>query len=293
MSNEEHHDNSAYFPIRTVAAETGVNPITLRAWERRYGLVKPHRTPKGHRLYTAADIDTIKQILAMLDRGVTISRVKPLLEGQPADLEAKEQDDSPQWAVFHQNLVQALTVPQFNKVASVYQKALKHYPAEVVIRYLLLPVLKQLEQSEATAHTLAVFEAFFQQAVMGRLGELQAKTIGPKVLFVCPQGQKTNDLLVCLLLHQLGISPLLVNKPLDLAEASNAADHLRCDALVFSTFDPTDCKLMETTAQRFARPIFVWTEKAKKNDCLALGVVPLHDDSVKAAQNVADVLTLA
>ena len=41
------------FPIRTVSAETGVNPITLRAWERRYGLVNPRRTDTGHRLYPA------------------------------------------------------------------------------------------------------------------------------------------------------------------------------------------------------------------------------------------------
>ena len=40
------------YPIRTVSSLTGVNSITLRAWERRYGLIKPVRTPKGHRLYT-------------------------------------------------------------------------------------------------------------------------------------------------------------------------------------------------------------------------------------------------
>jgi DNA-binding transcriptional MerR regulator len=37
-------------PMRTIASLTGVNPITLRAWERRYGLVQALRTPKGHRL---------------------------------------------------------------------------------------------------------------------------------------------------------------------------------------------------------------------------------------------------
>jgi hypothetical protein len=36
------------FPMRTVSVITGVNPVTLRAWERRYGLIKPARTAKGH-----------------------------------------------------------------------------------------------------------------------------------------------------------------------------------------------------------------------------------------------------
>ena len=41
---------AGYFPIRVVSQRTGVNSVTLRAWERRYGLLKPLRTPKGHRL---------------------------------------------------------------------------------------------------------------------------------------------------------------------------------------------------------------------------------------------------
>lgn len=28
-------------PIGELARRTGVNPVTLRAWERRYGLLKP------------------------------------------------------------------------------------------------------------------------------------------------------------------------------------------------------------------------------------------------------------
>ena len=50
-------------PIREVARLTGVNPVTLRAWERRYGLIVPQRTPKGHRLYSGAQIDQVRQVL--------------------------------------------------------------------------------------------------------------------------------------------------------------------------------------------------------------------------------------
>ena len=63
-------------PIREVCKVTGVNPVTLRAWERRYGLITPHRTEKGHRLYTEANIRQIQAILLWLSRGVT--RQRPL-----------------------------------------------------------------------------------------------------------------------------------------------------------------------------------------------------------------------
>ena len=67
------------YPIRAVSALTGVNSITLRAWERRYGLIKPVRTPKGHRLYTREDIDLIHKVTALLDKGVAISQVRAAL----------------------------------------------------------------------------------------------------------------------------------------------------------------------------------------------------------------------
>ena len=67
-------------PIREVARITGVNAVTLRAWERRYGLIVPLRTAKGHRLYEEAHIQRIRDILTWLNRGVAVSQIKPLLD---------------------------------------------------------------------------------------------------------------------------------------------------------------------------------------------------------------------
>ena len=64
------------YPIGTVSNITGINPVTLRAWERRYELINPTRTESGHRLYSEHDIEQIKLILALLDEGIAISRVK-------------------------------------------------------------------------------------------------------------------------------------------------------------------------------------------------------------------------
>src|SRR5471032_1496457 len=67
------------FPIREVARLTGVNPVTLRAWERRYGLIQPTRTESGHRLYSMADIEKVRSILGWIDRGVAVSKVGKIL----------------------------------------------------------------------------------------------------------------------------------------------------------------------------------------------------------------------
>ncbi|MDG6773817.1 MerR family transcriptional regulator [Thiomicrorhabdus sp. ZW0627] len=68
------------YPIREVSRLTGVNSITLRAWERRYKLIDPVRTPSGHRLYTQAHIERINAAVKLTEQGVPISRVKNLLE---------------------------------------------------------------------------------------------------------------------------------------------------------------------------------------------------------------------
>ncbi|MEZ9822225.1 MerR family transcriptional regulator [Shewanella sp. 10N.286.45.A1] len=70
----------AWFSIGEAAEQTGVNPVTLRAWQRRFGIVIPKRTAKGHRLYNQTHIDQIVEVLGWLDKGVAISKVKPLLK---------------------------------------------------------------------------------------------------------------------------------------------------------------------------------------------------------------------
>lgn len=74
------NESDGLYPIRTVASMTGVNPVTLRAWERRYGLITPQRTPTGHRLYSASEIERVHRVLALLREGIPVSQVGPLLD---------------------------------------------------------------------------------------------------------------------------------------------------------------------------------------------------------------------
>jgi len=62
------------FNLKVVVNETGIAPDTLRAWERRYGLPMPDRTPGGHRLYSQRDIEIIKWLLSKQEEGLSISR---------------------------------------------------------------------------------------------------------------------------------------------------------------------------------------------------------------------------
>ena len=132
-----------YLPIREVAALTGVNPVTLRAWERRYGLIVPHRTAKGHRLYSGEQVQTIRDVLGWLNRGVSVGQVKGLLH---ADQPLPE-DQASRWQEKRQRLSEALRRLDERQLDEAFNAELSLYPPLVLCQHLLLPLLSALEPS--------------------------------------------------------------------------------------------------------------------------------------------------
>ncbi len=68
--NEKKTDGE--FQIATVATLTGLDPHTIRAWERRYGAVKPNRTASGRRVYDDEAVERLQLLKALIDCGDSI-----------------------------------------------------------------------------------------------------------------------------------------------------------------------------------------------------------------------------
>lgn len=68
------------YTISEVALHTGVPPITLRAWESRYGMIQPERTDGGHRMYSKEDIHRIKTILFLKSKGHSLKNIPKILQ---------------------------------------------------------------------------------------------------------------------------------------------------------------------------------------------------------------------
>lgn len=176
------------YPIRTVSALTGVNPVTLRAWERRYGLVRPQRTPKGHRLYAEADIERIRHILQLLDQGIPIGQTRRLLDSDdtPAPVPAQTQATTP-WGGYHERMQRSIARFDTAALEGTYNEALSLYPVNLVTRELLQPLLAELgtASTEAEAITAAeerFFRAFLRNKLGARLHHQAAQAHGPRVI---------------------------------------------------------------------------------------------------------------
>ena len=86
--------NTPIYNIKAVVAQTGLNPATIRAWERRYGLPNPHRTRGGHRQYSQRDVDILNWLIARQDEGMSISHAvemwQSLLDKQQDPLQREQ-----------------------------------------------------------------------------------------------------------------------------------------------------------------------------------------------------------
>ncbi len=148
------------FSIRDLSEITGVNAVTLRAWERRYGLLKPSRTEKGHRYYTVDDVEHVRNILNWLDRGVAISKVRPLLDTEqpPADMIS---DDGSHWQETLQQSLGLINVFQREKLAQQMNELFANYPLDTLARNYLTPLQDRLGNQAALRFGATAEKIFF------------------------------------------------------------------------------------------------------------------------------------
>src|SRR6476661_5518039 len=60
------------FSIGVLAERTGLTPTVLRTWENRFGFPAGDRSPSGHRRFTDADVELVRQVLEVRSSGVPL-----------------------------------------------------------------------------------------------------------------------------------------------------------------------------------------------------------------------------
>src|SRR6185436_4807042 len=276
-------DASELFPIRTVANLTGVNPVTLRAWERRHGLVEPVRTPSGHRLYGHEHIESIHRILGLLKKGLPISQVARAMS---APAQSSRGGEAGRWGALGERLVAATARFDEPELEHTYAAALALHPVEEVTDRLLLPVLRELGRRWQTGEGTVAEEHFFSVYVRDKLGaRFHHRTRhdrGPRILAAClPDEQHEIGLLVfALAAHEHGLRIVLLAARTPLEELPGVTQRTHSAAVVLSaTLPPPKHVLGEQLTDLVSRagvPVFVG----------GVGSVREHDAIVAAGAEV-------
>jgi DNA-binding transcriptional MerR regulator/methylmalonyl-CoA mutase cobalamin-binding subunit len=244
------------FNLKAVVKETGIKPDTLRAWERRYGLPQPERTPGGHRLYSERDIEIVKWLCAHQEQGMRISQAVELwhrLEAEGQDPLQAERVSPPEPLVTEPPSVEGVAIAELRQAwksaclsfdervaEQILSQAFALYPVEVVCLELLQKGLSELGDGWYEGEVTVQQEHFASELAMRRLEALVAATPFPtrseRILVACPpQEEHTfSPLLITLLLRRRGWDVLYLGANVPIDRIERAINMARPDLVVLS-----------------------------------------------------------
>lgn len=271
MTSDVH---SGLYPISAVSTATGINSVTLRAWERRYGLLEPIRTEAGHRLYTEEDIERIKHILQLLDEGIAISRVKEALRIAAE----RERGETPAqigpWTQYQQTMLRGVAEFDEAVLESVYNEAMSLYPVDVVTRQLLMPLLEQLGERWEKETTGIAEEHFFSVYMRNKLGarfhHRNLQNTGPRLVAACLPGEQHEFglLLFSLAAHSRGYRVILLGSDMPISQLPVVVKRTQSQAVVLSGSVECDETLLQNELKLLIRdchvPVYVGGSSAHK-----------------------------
>ena len=125
----------------------GINATTLRAWQRRYGLLKPMRTDGGHRLYSDDDVQQALKILDWVKKGVPVSQVKPLL----ARTGTRRTNN---WLALQESMLQRLKEGKIESLRQLIYDAGREYPRTELVSEVLRPLRSKVSANIPAMMTL-------------------------------------------------------------------------------------------------------------------------------------------
>jgi len=287
-------------PIRTVSSLTGVNSVTLRAWERRYDLIKPVRTPKGHRLYTMADVALIQQVVALLDNGMSIGQVRSVLDADAIhpDSATRHEPDADLWGHHQRRLLQAIAVFDEGALNDLYTEVLSLYPVDIVTSRLIVPLLRELGERWIQGTGSIAEEHFFSVFLRNKLGarfhHLNRAPRGPKLLAACLPGEQHEIGLLLFALAALDrdYSIVLLGSNTPLTELPAVVEQAAIQAVVLAgSLETAPAVVHEELAplcQTLTIPVFIGGRMADRyaHEISLAGAIPLGEDLSLALRRI-------
>lgn len=228
-----------HYPIRTISELTGVPTTTLRAWERRYGLLKPERTAKGHRLYSGDDIDLIKEVVRLLKSNHTISEAIRIIKNPELNASAGSEIND-HWVAYQQRMLKSIEHFNEQNLDTTYNEALSIYPVDMVTEQVIIPVLNVLgerwQEREAGIAEEHFFSAFLRNKLGARLHHESHRSRGNRLLVCCLPGEyhELGLLLFCIAAIGRGYQILYLGTNMPSSQLSKVVERTDVAAVLLS-----------------------------------------------------------
>ncbi len=227
------------YPIRAISELTGVPTTTLRAWERRYGLLKPSRTAKGHRLYSTEDIDLVKEIVKLLKSNHTISEAIRIINNPELRASANEESES-HWVNYQQRMLKSVETFNEQNLDRAYNDALALYPVDMVTEHVIIPVLNILGERwgkrDAGIAEEHFFSVFLRNKLGARLHHESHRTRGSRLLVCClpDEYHELGILLFCIAAMSHGYQVLYLGNNMPAEQVPRVVERSDIQGVLFS-----------------------------------------------------------
>ncbi|HEX8732213.1 MAG TPA: cobalamin-dependent protein [Ktedonobacterales bacterium] len=264
----EAYSDLPLFNTKAVVHQTGVPAPTLRAWERRYGILAPRRGENDYRLYSERDMAIISWLHERIASGLTISQAIALLRSLEASRRrgrrtathanaahthgiAPTMREEPQPAsdltpvALASELLTHCALLDEAGAASALAQAFAAYPLEEVCARILTPTLNQLGQQWRDGDIPSAVEHFASALVRAKLEGLfhssPTNEGAPLALVGCAPGElhELGALMLALFLRRAGLHVIYLGQSLEPESLSATIQscHPRC-LLLSATLRP-------------------------------------------------------
>jgi len=290
--NEQTILNDQHLPvynIKAVARLVGLLPVTLRAWERRYGLPSPQRGDQGYRLYSEYDLRILRWLKRQLDAGMSIGRAIEYLQelrssgqdpAQQTVSEARGIERPASLEYLSQQLYEHLTHFEENGATGVMRRAFALYAVDQVLVGVVQPTLVHIGEAWRQDELPVAVEHYATQFCMQHLMSLLAASppaVQPgTIVAACAPGEmhQIGLLIVVVMLRWQGWDVKYLGPDLKLERLQEALRPLRPRLLLFSATRPESANAMLELApilEQFPapRPIVVLGGQGFKEATLA------------------------
>lgn len=199
------------YSIGEVAERCAINPVTLRAWQRRYGLFKPQRSEGGHRQFDDEDILRIEEIKRLIKSGVSVGKVKALLEAsQTTTL------DHEAWRSQQDEVMTVLRLVQPAKLRTKIADLGQVFAVDTLIDHVFIPVRQCLGLDKNTARAMiSLLDGLLIEYVIQRLADSRSKEGKDTLLIGWESEDRIRLWLEAWRLSQHGWRPDVLADPLD------------------------------------------------------------------------------
>jgi DNA-binding transcriptional MerR regulator len=195
--------------IGELSRRVGVSEHVLRAWESRYGLLRPERSAGGYRLYSEDDERRVRRMQAYLADGLAAAQAAQvaITDEEPAStstgismgatetaLVAAGVDRASRADLGYSSgaLAQALDELDEPAAQAVLDRLLTDFTVETVLRDVVMPYLHDLGDRWENGTVSVAQEHFASHVVRGRLSALArgwGNGQGPQALLACPPAE--------------------------------------------------------------------------------------------------------